>query len=271
MAATLAASGCGGTAAPEDAAQPSQIAVAEALASSPALSDEPEATDQASAELPLPGSASAETTNGSQEPKAAAGWQHTAKELGKAAKAVRKAGGQRGTKILEGAELRASAPKIEDLFSEMHVEPAECGAFALAGVSEMMDRINMAAVAFPADANDLSTSVNLGSYDSADVIEQALAQIDECSTKCSEFTLTSQGQELLAVVEPATATTSATTITATLTNVEMVGQNLPTLTVTGYKGQSNLTVNISNAKDLGKAVRESEKYIDLTLLHIQGN
>ncbi|MBP2375690.1 hypothetical protein JOF46_003602 [Paeniglutamicibacter psychrophenolicus] len=274
IAAMLAVSGCGGTTAPEEAAQPSQTDVAEALASSPAPFDEPEATEPASAEPTAPSSSeSAETTKasqGSEEPKAAAGGQLTAKELGKVAKAIREAGGQGGTKILEDAELRASAPMIEDILSGMEVDPAECGAFALAGVSEMMDRVNMAAVVFPADANDLSTSVNLGSYDSADVIEQALAQVDKSSTKCREFTLSMQGQEVSAVVEPAKANTSATTTIATVTSVEMMGQNMQTLTVTGYKGQSNVTVNISNAKDLGKAVKEAEKYIDLALLHMEG-
>ncbi|WP_146755185.1 hypothetical protein [Arthrobacter sp. AQ5-05] len=274
IAATLAVSGCGGAAAPEVAAQPSQTSGDEATPSTPAPSAEPGAADQAAAEPPAPSSsAEAETTQspkGSRESKATPGRQLTVKELGKVAEAIRKAGGQDGTKILDDAELRASAPMIEDILSGMQVDPAECGSFALAGVSEMMDRVNMAAVVFPADANDLSTSVNLGSYDSADVIEQALAQSDESSTKCSEFTLSMQGQEVSAVVEPAKANTSATTTLATVTNVEMMGQNMQTLTVTGYKGQSNVTVNISNAKNLSKAVKESENYIDLALLQMEG-
>ena len=271
IAATLAVSGCGGTTDPDKAAQPSQTAVAEALASSPAPSDEPEATEPASAEPSAPSSsASAETTKDAQEPKAPTGRQLTAKELGKVAKAIGKAGGQDGTKILEDAELRASMPMIEEILAEMQVKPAACGSFALAGASEMMDRVTMAAIVFPADANDLSTSVNLGSYDSAEVIEQALAQADQGSTKCSKFTLSMQGQEVSAVVEPAKAKTSATTTIATVTNVEMMGQNMQTLTVSGYKGHSNVSVNISNAKSLSKAVKEAEKYIDLALLQMEG-
>ncbi len=273
IAATLAITGCGGGAAPEEAAQPGQTAGAEALPSSPAPSKEPGATDQASAEPAAPSgsvSASAETTQGSQDSKETAGRQLTAKELGKVAKAIRTADGQDGTKILEDAELRASMPTIEEILASMKVKPAECGSFAVAGASEMMDRVTMAAVVFPADADDLSTSVNLGSYDSADVIEQALAQAGQGSTKCSEFTLSMQGQEVSAVVEPAKADTSATTTLATVTNVETMGQNVQTLTVTGYKGHSNVSVNISNPTNLGKAVKEAEKYIDLALLHMEG-
>ncbi|WP_139194903.1 hypothetical protein [Arthrobacter sp. UCD-GKA] len=271
IAATLAVTGCGGGAAPEEAAQPSQTAGAEALPSSPAPSNEPGATDQAFAAPTAPSSsASAETTQGSRESKATAGRQLTAKELGKVAKAISTAGGQDGTKILQDAELRASMPTIEEILAGMKVEPAECGSFAVAGASGMMDRVTMAAVVFPADADDLSTSVNLGSYDSADVIEQALAQAEQGSTKCSEFTLSVQGQEVSAVVEPAKADTSATTTLATVANVELMGQNMQTLTVTGYKGHSNVSVNISNPTDLGKAVKEAEKYIDLALLHMEG-
>lgn len=273
IAVTLAVTGCGGATAPEEAAQPGQTTGAEALPSSPAPSNEPGATDQASAEPAAPSGsagASAETTQGSQEPRTAPGRQLTAKELGKVAKAIGKAGGPDGTKVLEDAELRASMPTIEQILAGMKVKPAECGSFAVAGVSEMMNRVNMAAVVFPADADDLSTSVNLGSYDSAEVIDQALAQADQGSTKCSEFTLSMQGQEVSAVVEPARADTSATTTLATVTNVEMMGQNMQTLTVTGYKGHSNVSVNISNPTNLSKAVKEAEKYIDLALLHMEG-
>ncbi|MDQ0094824.1 hypothetical protein [Paeniglutamicibacter psychrophenolicus] len=271
IAATLAVTGCGGGAAPEEAAKPGQTAGAEALPSSPAPSNEPGATDQPSVSPATPSSsASAETTQGSQDSKATAGRQFTAKELGNVAKAIRQAGGPDGTKVLEDAELRASMPTIEQILAGMKVKPAECGSFAVAGASEMMDRVTMAAVVFPPDADDLSTSVNLGSYDSADVIDQALAQADQGSTRCSEFTLSMQGQEVSAVVEPAKADTSATTTLATVTNVEMMGQNMQTLTVTGYKGHSNVSVNISNPTNLSKAVKEAEKYIDLALLQMEG-
>ena len=71
-------------------------------------------------------------------------------------------------------------------------------------------------------------------------------------------------------MEPASVDTSTTATQATVSNVDMLGQSMQTLTVSGSEGHSNVSANISNPTDLGKAVKEAEQYIDLALLHLEG-
>ena len=258
IAATLAITGCAGETTPDAANQPSQSTTADASPSSSAPPSDP----GSAATSPGP---STEATSAPPKEKPASGGQLTANQLVKVAKAVEKESGKAGAKIIKNADLQASAAMIEDVVAGMKVSPAECGAFAMAGMSEMLERVTMVAVVLPADANDLTTSVSIASYDSAGVLEQLLEKSKENKKDCSKFTLTMQGQEASAVVKEAKADTSAKTTMATVTDVKVMGQSITTLTVAGYDGQNNVSVSISQPKDLDTAVHKAEKYIDLAL------
>lgn len=260
LAATLALAGCSGTSPNDENTQPSPATAADSPAGAGGPASEPGSTEQSS-----PGT---ESDAASPDPNAASGKQLSADELVQVAEAVEDEYGKEGAQILPDADLKASAPMIGEMLQGMKVDPAECGVFAMAGMSEMLDRVNLVTVVLPADANDATTSVNIGSYDSADVIEQMLAQAARNSADCSEFSLTMQGQEASAVVETGEASTSAATTLATITDVDFMGQKVTTLTVAGYDGQNTVSVNVSQPKDLDAAVQEAEKYIDLALLHM---
>lgn len=264
IAATLAITGCAGEATPDAATQPGQSTTADAAPGSSAPPSDP----GSAATSPAP---STEATSAPPKSKPASGQQLTANQLVKVAKAVEKEYGKAGAKIIKNSDLQASAAMIEDVVAGMKVSPAECGAFAMAGMSEMLERVTMVAVVLPAEANDLTTSVSIASYDSAGVLEQLLEQSRENKKDCSKFTLTMQGQEASAVVKEAKADTSAKTTMATVTDVKVMGQSITTLTVAGYDGQSNVSVSISQPKDLDTAVNKAEKYIDLALKQMADN
>lgn len=257
IAATLAVTGCAAESTPSAATQPGQTATAE---SSPG----------SAAPLTGPGSAgpSAPSSVATTEPSAATGKQLTANQLVKVAQALEKEYGKDDAQVLKDAELRASMGTIEEIVSGMKVSPAECGEFAVAGMSEMLERVTMAVLVLPAEPNDVSTAVSVASYDSAGTLEKLMQQAADNKADCSKFTLTMQDQEATAEVKDAKASTTAQTTMATVTDVKVMGQSITTLTVAGYDGQNNVSVSISQPEDLEAAVNKAEKYIDLALLHM---
>ncbi|WP_411733032.1 hypothetical protein [Paeniglutamicibacter sp.] len=265
IAATLAVAGCSGASAPDEATQPSPTMAVDASSSSSAPPTDPGSTG------PSAPSASGSVEAASQEENATSDKQLTANDLFAVAEAVESRSGTGGTRILKDADLRASFQTVEEIVAGMKVSPAECGSFAMAGMSETLERVNMAIVVLPAESNDLTTSVTMASYDTADVLDQLQAQAKENTGDCSKFTLTMQGLEVSAVVKKVKASTTAKTTTATVTDVEVMGQSVTTLTVAGYDGRSNVTVSISQPKDVDTAVKKAEKYIDLALKQMADN
>lgn len=265
IAATLAVAGCSGASTPDEATQPSPTTT-DASPSSSAPPTDPGSTGPSA---PSP-SGSTEPAAASQEENATSDKQLTANDLFAVAEAVESRYGMGGTRILKDADLRASFQTVEEIVAGMKVSPAECGSFAMAGMSETLERVNMAIVVLPAESNDLTTSVTMASYDTAHVLDQLQAQAKENTGDCSKFTLTMQGLEVSAVVKKVKASTTAKTTNATVTDVKVMGQSVTTLTVAGYDGRSNVTVSISQPKDVDTAVKKAEKYIDLALLHMGG-
>lgn len=265
FAATLAVTGCAAESTPDPATRPSQTATADASPGSSAP-----LTSSGSAGPSVPSTSASPEAAATPESNAASGKQLTANQLVKVAQALEGEYGKDDARILKDTELRASMGTIEEILSGMKVSPAECGAFAMAGMSEMLERVTMAALVLPAEANDVTTSISIASYEDAEVLEKLLQQTAENKSECSKFTLTMQGQEATAEVKDAKAGTTAQTTMATVTDVEVMGQAITTLTVAGYDGQNNVSVSISQPEDLETAVTKAEKYIDLALLHMAG-
>ncbi|MFL4473570.1 hypothetical protein ACIPVK_06205 [Paeniglutamicibacter sp. MACA_103] len=257
FAATLAITGCAAESTPDPAAQPSSGATpTPATASDPATQPSSGAATEPAATTP--------------ESHAASGKQLTANQLVKVAQTLKKEYGKDDAQILKDAELRASMGTIEEIVSGMKVSPAECGEFAVAGISETLEQVTMAVLLLPAEPNDVTTSISIASYPDAEFLEKLVQQAGENKVGCSKFTLTMQGQEASAEVKDAKASTTAQTTIATVTDVKVLGQEITTLTVAGYDGQSNVSVSISQPEDMDKAVAKAEKYIDLALQHIAG-
>lgn len=272
IAATLAITGCSAATTPDAATEPGQSATA----TEPSQAATAEATPGLSASPAGPGSSAPGTSTTPQATASAEGTptpgkQLTANQLVTVAKALQKEYGKDGAKIIKNSDLQASAQTIEEVVAGMKVSPAKCGAFAVAGMSEMLERVTMVALVLPADANDLSTSVSIASYDTAGVLDQLQAKARESKGDCSKFTLTMQGVEASAQVKEVKAKTTAKTTMATETQVKVMGRSVTTLTVAGYDQRSNVSVSISQPQDLDKAVTEAEKYIDLALRHMAAN
>lgn len=262
IAATLAITGCSAAATPDAASEPSQAATA---AATPSVSASP--TEAGSS---APGTGTTPEDAAPDGGTATSGKQLTANQLVTVAEAVQEEYGKAGTKIIKNSDLQASAQTIEEVVAGMKVSPAKCGAFAVAGLSDMLERVTMAAVVLPADANDVTTSVSIASYQTAGVLDQVQAKAKESKGDCGKFTLKMQGVEAAAQVKEVKAKTTAKTTLATETEVKAMGQSVTTLTVAGYDGRSNVSVSISQPKDLDKAVAKAEKYIDLALRHMAG-
>ena len=233
LAAALALTGC---AAQEEAAAPSQGA-----------------TDQPAA------------ASSSAAAPAAGAKQLTAEQVEAVASALKESEPTAGAQVLNDAVLKAGTAQMEQIIAGMKAEPAACGPYASAGMSEILDSVNMASLVVPAASGAESTTVSVASYASVSDVQDLAAKRQQSFKDCATFNLEIQGSKTSATLTDTKASTDADSTLASLGEIKFGGQTMKTLSVYGMDGNNTVAVTLSAPKDVDAAVAKAEETINAAL------
>lgn len=209
--------------------------------------------------------APAETTPAAIPPAAHSANQLGADELLAVVKALKAGSASTGAKVVTDAELKAGAAQVEEFASQLNAKPEVCGAIAANGISKALQDVNMASLVLPADANAAATSVSVASYATPELVKEMVAKQKTSLVDCKKFTLTIQGREAKAETRELPADSTASITMASVSDIEVEGQKIETLSVTGVKANTTVGVTITAPAHLDKALKQATGIIDNAL------
>ncbi|GAA4360432.1 hypothetical protein [Paeniglutamicibacter cryotolerans] len=177
-----------------------------------------------------------------------------------------------GSKMLDGAQIRAQIPATEKWLKTVVIEPERCGYYGGQSLTEQLAVAELAVVTLPRAEGQQSAQITVSSYREAETLVADISTQQYLDKDCGTFSVTSGGQTVKNRIEAVPVDSSApygSGILATATSGKKTTRNL---TVRAVDGNVMVTSTRDAGSDVAAATQAAQTDVErmLELLRARG-